>query len=1152
MTKMFSSFLSFFFLTSVAWAGPQSMVIEGQLFEDATGLVPVEASSVSIVLQVLSPAPSECSLYEETHTLNMSGSGGFFSLSLGSGVQSGGDYEDVNSFSDAFNNSIGLVTPTHCAVGPNYTPAFADGRQLRISYDSGSGLQTLTQDIQFGSTPYALSAASVDGLASTDLLQINNGGSFVLTQANLEWIFANTARYSELQALLNGTSTQYSSSVPATDVSMNSQKIIDVATPTLATDAANKQYVDGNIAGQASDTATLSGLTAGNAGEVMVWNGTQWTASAPAGDSTRLPLAGGTMTGAIDMGIQDLLNANNITAASVNTNSLAVSNGGNYMGFQAPPGAVDLLWTLPSTDGTNGQILSTDGVGNLFWTSAGGGGEVNTASNSGLGGVGVFSAKIGADLEFRSINDDGSGKIVVVNDGANSEIDLTVDESSLDSSAIPNTAAGNIAAANVQAAINELDSEKVAIAGDAMTGALTLNAQNEIRFADADSSNYVGFVSPAFVTADFVWTLPAVDGTSGQVLQTNGSGVLSWATAGGGGDFLADGSVAMTGPMQAQAGTSTMPSYTFAGDTNTGLFQAGPDSLQFVTAGTERFVIDPAGNVGINIATPNSTFEVAGDIQIGNESAVCVAAKSGALRYNAGFIEYCNGSTWSSLADSASVGDFRSDGTMPMFGNLRMNGYWLSNDGASNGVYVAVGGNVGLGTNTPAVELDIDAGTINAANICDENNANCLDLSAGVGGGGDFLADGSVAMTGPMQAQAGTSAMPSYTFDADTSTGLFQPSPSEIAFATAGTERLRVNASGRLGIGTQSPNASLDIMGVVGIKPISVRDDIGRPLFVANQFSNIGIGHMGDTGTQDAVSIGNPMGRPDLLKMFSDWNNQPVFRFTDRGDFHMTSEGQNISLNMTSFGNSPRILATAGAGTQIAPAAIGPGIDLLRISGRGHFESGPSTLEGARIRMSSLNSWNPTDSSADMGFFVTPRGSTSPVEMLRLDPGASAGGEQPRVLVSGTLHLNNFGAVDQSSCSPEFQIGDLSRNSSGELLTCDGTLWKEVGESSPKPAIINAGPSTFDMSQSLVASTTGDCGSFQFDNMQDGEEYKFFVQGLSAGQCTFSFFSGVGTGTLTPNSPASWENKGAANKRLYRFLVVGPSDVVVTYTDIAP
>jgi len=41
-------------------------------------------------------------------------------------------------------------------------------------------------------------------------------------------------------------------------------------------------------------------------------------------------------------------------------------------------------------------------------------------------------------------------------------------------------------------------------------------------------------------------------------------------------------------------------------------------------------------------------------------------------------------------------------------------------------------GRMGIGTFDPDVELDVDTGSINAAEICDENNANCIDLSAGL------------------------------------------------------------------------------------------------------------------------------------------------------------------------------------------------------------------------------------------------------------------------------------------------------------------------------------------------------------------------------------------------------------------------------------
>ena len=61
-----------------------------------------------------------------------------------------------------------------------------------------------------------------------------------------------------------------------------------------------------------------------------------------------------------------------------------------------------------------------------------------------------------------------------------------------------------------------------------------------LRFYDADSSNYVGFSAPAAVTSNVTWSLPPADGTSGQVLTTDGSGNTSWTakTTGASGTFV--------------------------------------------------------------------------------------------------------------------------------------------------------------------------------------------------------------------------------------------------------------------------------------------------------------------------------------------------------------------------------------------------------------------------------------------------------------------------------------------------------------------------------------------------------------------------------------------------------------------------------------
>lgn len=82
------------------------------------------------------------------------------------------------------------------------------------------------------------------------------------------------------------------------------------------------------------------------------------------------------------------------------------------------------------------------------------------------------------------------------------------------------------------------------------TTSTTLANQASARFAEAsvNGTNFVGFQAPASIVTDLTWTLPSADGTNRQVLQTNGSGVLSFATAAGvlRATFFADASVIWT------------------------------------------------------------------------------------------------------------------------------------------------------------------------------------------------------------------------------------------------------------------------------------------------------------------------------------------------------------------------------------------------------------------------------------------------------------------------------------------------------------------------------------------------------------------------------------------------------------------------------
>jgi len=56
----------------------------------------------------------------------------------------------------------------------------------------------------------------------------------------------------------------------------------------------------------------------------------------------------------------------------------------------------------------------------------------------------------------------------------------------------------------------------------------TAGGTTALQFMAINSTSFVAFKAADTISANVTWTLPATDGSANQVLQTNGSGVLSW------------------------------------------------------------------------------------------------------------------------------------------------------------------------------------------------------------------------------------------------------------------------------------------------------------------------------------------------------------------------------------------------------------------------------------------------------------------------------------------------------------------------------------------------------------------------------------------------------------------------------------------------
>ena len=113
-----------------------------------------------------------------------------------------------------------------------------------------------------------------------------------------------------------------------------------------------------------------------------------------------------------------------------------------------------------------------------------------------------------------------------------------------------------------------------------------VTAQGDLRLQDTTGGQYVALQAPGTVATSYTLTMPGDDGTNEQFLQTNGSGVLTWAAAGGatgaGGDevFYENGQTVTT-------------SYSVTANTNA--MSAGPVTLDsgvdVTLTGTSEWVI---------------------------------------------------------------------------------------------------------------------------------------------------------------------------------------------------------------------------------------------------------------------------------------------------------------------------------------------------------------------------------------------------------------------------------------------------------------------------------------------------------------------------------------------------------------------------------
>ena len=244
--------------------------------------------------------------------------------------------------------------------------------------------------------------------------------------------------------------------------------------------------------------------------------------------------------------------------------------------------------------------------------------------------------------------------------------------------------------------------------------------------------------------------------------------------------------------------------------------------LEFFTNGSERMRIDSTGGVGIGTDNPQAALHVAGGF-----NATAPTGNGVMMGYylsSYGYIQL-NGSSGGYIDFSTSGTDHKG---RILYDNTH--NYLRLDSNGSERLRIDSSGNVGIGTETPSEKLEVngkirlggmrlannDSGRIGLNRNPDDGSTTISGLQRfqinGPFSGGDYLdfqnynssgnyIGGFRVDGGAIRAEPLGISTPSYSFDNDTDTGMTRPTGNTLQLVTGGTERIRIDANGLVGIG---------------------------------------------------------------------------------------------------------------------------------------------------------------------------------------------------------------------------------------------------------------------------------------------------------------------------------------------------------------
>ena len=316
--------------------------------------------------------------------------------------------------------------------------------------------------------------------------------------------------------------------------------VTGLSNPVQGTDAATKTYVDAEVA--AIVDSAPGALNTLNELAAALGDDANYAATTTAAIATKLPKAGGTMTGAIAMGTSKVTGLGTPTAGTDAAHKTYVDTG-------------DALKLAKAGDTMSGVLAM--GANKVTGVA-----DPTTAQD--------VATKNYVDTTFGSNVQAANSASAAATSATNSGNSATASANSATASANSATASANSATAAASSATDAANAATAALpkSGGAMTGAITTNSTFDGRNVSVDgtkldtipvistgstasfiakgSSGYDGYIQlncevnshgiklkspPHSAGASYTLVFPNDDGNNGQFLTSNGSGVMSWTSA---------------------------------------------------------------------------------------------------------------------------------------------------------------------------------------------------------------------------------------------------------------------------------------------------------------------------------------------------------------------------------------------------------------------------------------------------------------------------------------------------------------------------------------------------------------------------------------------------------------------------------------------